>query len=126
MRRTQPAIPRDAAAFEGFRCRLARRPHSLSALPGWPPTAPSAAEADRVERQVHKSLAARLLSSRVGQVFSGVVTGASSKGTYVRVSDPAVEGKVVSGGSSLRVGDRTRVRLGSVDVAKGFIDFEVV
>jgi VacB/RNase II family 3'-5' exoribonuclease len=84
------------------------------------------AEADRVERQVHKSLAARLLASRVGQVFAGTVTGASTKGTFVRVSDPAVEGKIVSGAGSLKVGDRTRVRLSNVDVAKGFIDFAVV
>jgi VacB/RNase II family 3'-5' exoribonuclease len=85
-----------------------------------------AAEADRVERQVHKSLAARLLASRLGEIFAGVVTGASAKGTFVRVSQPAVEGKILSGAAGLGVGDRTRVRLTSVDVAKGFIDFEVV
>jgi exoribonuclease-2 len=84
------------------------------------------AAAEKVERRVNKSAAALLLSPRIGQTFEGIVTGASEKGTYVRAISPAVEGKVVHGGKGLLVGQRVRVRLRSVDVDKGFIDFEVV
>ena len=37
--------------------------------------------AEKVERQLRKSAAAQLLSSRIGQSFDSIVTGASSKGT---------------------------------------------
>jgi exoribonuclease R len=79
--------------------------------------------ANKVERQVRKSAAAAMLSSRVGDKFEGIVTGASSKGTWARVFDPPVEGKVVRGEEGLDVGDRLRVKLLSVDVERGFIDF---
>jgi VacB/RNase II family 3'-5' exoribonuclease len=80
-------------------------------------------DAEKVERRVHKSAAAMLLSSRIGQVFDGVVTGASDKGTWVRIFHPPVEGRVVHGQQGLDVGDRTRVRLVTADVDQGFIDF---
>jgi len=80
--------------------------------------------ASKVERQVRKSAAALLVASRIGQTFDALVTGASSKGTFVRVTAPAIEGKVVSGEKGLDVGDRVRVRLSRVDVDRGFIDFE--
>jgi exoribonuclease-2 len=79
--------------------------------------------ATKVERQVQKSAAALLLASRIGERFDGIVTGASDKGTWVRVMRPAVEGKVVQGASGLDVGDRVQVRLVHTDVAAGFIDF---
>ncbi|MDE3155633.1 MAG: RNB domain-containing ribonuclease [Acidobacteriota bacterium] len=79
--------------------------------------------ANRVERQVRKSAAALLLSSRVGERFDGIVTGASEKGTWVRIFHPPAEGKVVSGEEGLDVGDRVRVRLVDTDVERGFIDF---
>ena len=44
----------------------------------------------KVERQVRKSAAALVLASRVGERFDAVVTGASPKGTFVRVSDSDV------------------------------------
>jgi exoribonuclease-2 len=84
------------------------------------------AAAEKVERRVNKSAAALLLLPRIGQTFEGIVTGASEKGTYVRAFSPAVEGKVVHGGKGLLVGQRVRVRLRSVDIDKGFIDFEVI
>ncbi len=80
--------------------------------------------ANKVERQVRKSAAALLVSDRVGQRFDGIVTGASPKGTFVRVPSPPIEGKVVRGARGLDVGDRVRVRLAGVDVDRGFIDFE--
>ena len=82
--------------------------------------------AKKVERRVQKSAAALILSPRIGQQFDGIVTGASSKGTWVRISEPTAEGKVVRGFEGLDVGDRARVQLLHTDVAQGFIDFERV
>ena len=79
--------------------------------------------ADKVERRVRKSAAALLLEGRLGQRFDGVVTGASEKGTWVRVFAPPVEGKLVQGWEGLEVGDRVRVKLIGTDVERGFIDF---
>jgi exoribonuclease-2 len=80
-------------------------------------------EAKKVERLVRKAAAAFLLQSRIGDWFNGVVTGASEKGTWVRVFHPSVEGRLERGFHGLDVGDRVRVRLDSVDVGRGFIDF---
>ena len=79
--------------------------------------------AAKVERQVRKAAAALLLAGRVGERFRGVVTGASEKGTWVRIFRPNVEGRVVRGHRGLDVGDRVEVRLVSLDPARGFIDF---
>ena len=80
-------------------------------------------EADKVERQVRKSAAALLLESRIGEKFDAIVTGASQKGTWVRIFQPPVEGKLVKGFDGLDVGDRVRVQLIRTDVEQGFIDF---
>ena len=80
--------------------------------------------ANKVERQVRKAAAALIVESRVGETFHGFVTGASSKGTWVRVSSPPIEGKLIHGERGLDVGDRVRVRLTGVNVERGFIDFE--
>jgi VacB/RNase II family 3'-5' exoribonuclease len=79
--------------------------------------------AAKVERQVAKSAAAQLLSSRTGATFIGVVTGASDKGTWVRISRPTTEGRVVQGYQGLDVGDRVTVQLLRTDVDRGYIDF---
>ncbi len=79
--------------------------------------------AAKVERQVRKSAAAQLLSDRVGKTFDAIVTGASSKGTWVRVLKPPVEGKLVKGEAGAKVGDELRVELVGVNVERGFIDF---
>jgi VacB/RNase II family 3'-5' exoribonuclease len=79
--------------------------------------------AAKVERLVGKSAAASLLAPRIGAQFDGIVTGASNKGTWVRISSPATEGKVIKGSEGLDVGDRVRVALLHTDVARGFIDF---
>ncbi len=81
--------------------------------------------ANKVERQVAKSAAALLLRSRVGQVFEGLVTGAADKGTWVRLLAVPVEGRLVRGFRGVDVGDRVQVRLVSVDVEKGYIDFSL-
>jgi VacB/RNase II family 3'-5' exoribonuclease len=80
--------------------------------------------ANKVERQVRKSAVAMLVETRVGGRFDAVVTGASPKGTFVRVRVPPMEGMLVRGTHGLDVGDFVRVRLASVDVNRGFIDFE--
>ena len=72
---------------------------------------------------MRKSAAAMLLRERVGDRFDGVVTGASVKGTYVRIFHPPVEGRVMHGWDGLRVGARVRVKLIDVDVELGHIDF---
>jgi exoribonuclease-2 len=67
-----------------------------------------------------------LLQSRTGEQFDAIVTGASPKGTWVRVFQPPVEGKLVEGFEGAKVGDRLRVRLVRADVEQGFIDFRRV
>jgi VacB/RNase II family 3'-5' exoribonuclease len=79
--------------------------------------------ANKVERQVKKCAAAELLGSRIGNLFSALVTGSSEKGTWVRIKNPPVEGKLVRGNRRVNVGDHVRVRLLATNVEKGFIDF---
>lgn len=80
--------------------------------------------ARKVERLTRKQAAAALLAGRVGETFRAVVTGAQQNGTYVRVTAPPAEGRVVHGASGLDVGDAVSVRLVSVDPARGWVDFE--
>lgn len=79
--------------------------------------------AAKVERLVSKSAAALLLAPCVGEKFDAIVTGASDKGTWVRISSPSTEGKVVQGFAGMNVGDRVRVALLHTDATRGFIDF---
>jgi len=79
--------------------------------------------AAKVERQVQKSAAALLLASRIGEDFDAIVTGASAHGTWVRIIQPATEGRVVRGYQDVDVGDRIRVQLVEVNIERGFIDF---
>jgi exoribonuclease-2 len=48
--------------------------------------------ANKVERQVLKAAAAFLLHGRIGETWNALVTGASAKGTFVRITKPLVEG----------------------------------
>jgi exoribonuclease-2 len=80
--------------------------------------------ANKVERQVGKSAAALLLEARIGERFDAIVTGASAKGTWVRLLTVPVEGKVVDGFAGMDVGDRVRVQLINTNVEQGFIDFK--
>jgi len=79
--------------------------------------------AKKVERQVAKSGAALLLRPRIGERFDALVTGASAKGTWVRLLQPPIEGKLLRGFEGARVGDTLRVELCLVDVERGYIDF---
>ena len=80
----------------------------------------------KVERQVAKSAAAMVLESKLNQQFDAIVTGASAKGTWVRLMHPPIEGKLVSGFEGADVGHRIRVQLVQVDVDRGYIDFKKV
>ena len=82
--------------------------------------------ATKVERQLEKSAAALLLESRIGEQFDSIVTGASEKGTWVRLLSLPVEGKLVQGFDGVDVGDRLRVQLIETDVEQGYIDFKKV
>jgi VacB/RNase II family 3'-5' exoribonuclease len=79
--------------------------------------------ANKVERQTRKSAAAAMLATHIGTRYDGIVTGASAKGTWVRIFHPPVEGKVVRGAQGLDIGQRVHVKLIDTDVDKGFIDF---
>ena len=82
--------------------------------------------AAKVERQVEKSAAALLLESRIGERFDSIVTGASEKGTWVRLLSIPVEGKLVDGFEGLDVGEQVRVQLIDTNVEQGYIDFKKV
>ncbi len=82
--------------------------------------------AAKVERRVQKSAAALLLEHSIGEQFDGIVTGAADKGTWVRLIEMPVEGKLVRGFQGIDVGDRVRVQLIETDVDLGFIDFALV
>jgi exoribonuclease-2 len=80
-------------------------------------------DAQKIERLLRKAAAACLLSDRIGEEFDGIVTGASPKGTWARVFDPPVEGRIEHGAAGLDVGDRVRVKLVHTNPERGFIDF---
>ena len=83
-------------------------------------------DANKVERLVAKSAAAMLLSSRIGDQFDAMCTGAADKGTWVRIFHPPVEGRLLNGHEGVDVGDRVRVQLIHTDVEKGYIDFKKI
>jgi len=78
----------------------------------------------KVERLVEKSANAILMKHKIGQVFEAIITGASPKGTWIRLFHPNVEGKLVKGFNGLKVGQKLKARLAHINVELGFIDFE--
>ena len=72
---------------------------------------------------MRKVVAATFLERRVGEMFDAIITGVNQNGTDARLVHPPAEGRVMRGEHGLDVGDRVRVRLIDVNVAKGFIDF---
>ncbi len=80
----------------------------------------------KVERQVSKSAAALFLASRIGEQFGSIVTGAAAKGTWVRLFDLPIEGRLIQGSEGVDVGHRIRVELVHTDVERGYIDFKRV
>ena len=82
--------------------------------------------ARKVERTMRKVAAAVLLSSRIGDTFDGIVTGATPKGTFARLFRPPAEGRIVQGEHGLDVGDLVQVELLDTNPTRGFIDFASV
>jgi len=101
------ASPYDVAALTAIAVRCTERENA----------------ARKFERTMRKVGAALFLSRRIGAIFDGVITGVSSKGTFVRLIDPPAEGRIVDGEAGLDVGDRLRVRLVATEPTRGFIDF---
>ncbi len=78
--------------------------------------------ARKVERTMQKRIAAVALQPRIGETFTGVVTGVTPKGTFVRVTDPPAEGILIQP-VGVDVGDKLRVKLISADPRRGYLDF---
>jgi RNase II-type exonuclease C-terminal S1 domain len=57
-----------------------------------------------------------------GEQFDAIVTGASDKGTWVRLVQPSIEGRLVSGVEGLDVGRSLRVQMVDTDVERGYFD----
>jgi exoribonuclease-2 len=83
-------------------------------------------DANKVERLVTKSAAAMLLSSRIGDRFDAICTGAADKGTWVRIFRPPIEGRLLYGAEGVDVGQRLKVQLVRTDVERGYIDFKKI
>ena len=79
--------------------------------------------ARKVERTMGKRAAALALRHRLGQSFTGIVTGVTPKGVFVGVLNPPVEGRLLRGEQGVDVGDRIRVTLLHTDPQRGWIDF---
>src|ERR1700675_972811 len=77
----------------------------------------------KVEREMSKRIAAVAMRGRIGATFDAIVTGVTSRGTFVRVLQPHIEGLLAQGDQGLDVGDKLRVKLIRTDVQRGYIDF---
>lgn len=82
-------------------------------------------DAEKVERRLVKCAAAMVLAKEIGRQYKAMVTGKTERGTWVRLMEFPVEGKLIQGGGDLDVGDYLQVKLVHVDVLKGYIDFRL-
>ncbi len=80
----------------------------------------------KIERQVAIICRRYALAIADRRAVRRDVSGSSDKGTWVRIFQPPIEGKLVSGFEGINVGHRLRVQLISVDVDRGYIDFKPV
>ena len=80
----------------------------------------------KVERFMRKAIAAELLRPQIGDDFEAIVTGITTRGTFVRLLSPPAEGKLVRGEGVVDVGDKINVRLIATDTEKGFLDFALL
>jgi exoribonuclease-2 len=79
--------------------------------------------ARKVERKMRKTVAAGVMASHVGETFEAIVTGVTPKGTFARITNPPVDGRIVKGEDGLQVGEKVIVRLLKTEPERGFIDF---
>lgn len=79
--------------------------------------------ARKVEREMRKRIAAVVMRNRIGQTFTAIVTGVNEHGTFVRTTNPHVEGMLVRGQKGVDVGDKLQVTLVRTDPERGYIDF---
>ena len=125
----QPALhrPGHPAAAQGRAWRGGPLPTTATSSANSPPTAPS--------RRTRPTRSSARWASPPPRCSCGRAWGSSStawsparptKGTWVRLLQLPVEGRVVEGFRGLDVGDRVRVQLVDVDVERGFIDFRRV
>ena len=82
--------------------------------------------ARKVERLARKQAAAVMLGSRIGETFDGIITGATPRGTFVRLLRPPAEGLVLDPPPHIDVGDRVRAKLVATRADPGYIDFRIV
>lgn len=83
-------------------------------------------EAKKFERKMTKSVHAILMRDHIGEKFQALVTGTTEHSVFVRILYPPIEGKLILFNDKLDVGDRVTVKLVSIDVEKGFIDFKAL
>ncbi|HEY0426311.1 MAG TPA: RNB domain-containing ribonuclease [Pyrinomonadaceae bacterium] len=79
--------------------------------------------ARKVERQMRKTIAASVMATHIGEEFEAIVTGKTHGGTFARIIEPPVDGRIVEGEERLQVGEKVRVRLLATNAENGFIDF---
>lgn len=79
--------------------------------------------AKKVERQMRKTIAASVMAGRIGEEFEAIVTGTTPRGTFARIINPPVDGRIVKNEEELEVGEKVAVRLLAVEPERGFIDF---
>ena len=63
-----------------------------------------------------------MLSERIGEVFPAVVSGVNKHGTWARLLELPIEGKL---NREVKLGTKLQVRLSQVNIERGFIDFQV-
>jgi VacB/RNase II family 3'-5' exoribonuclease len=79
--------------------------------------------ARKVEREMGKRIAAVVMRNRIGQTFAAIVTGVNEHGSFVRTTNPHVEGMLIRGQKGVDVGDKINVTLVHTDPERGYIDF---
>jgi exoribonuclease-2 len=79
--------------------------------------------ARKVERRMRKTIAASVMATHLGETFEAIVTGINAGGTFARITNPPVDGRIVKGEEGLQVGEKVLVRLLKTEPERGFIDF---
>lgn len=102
--------------------------------------------ADEIERDTDKIKIAEYMSDKIGEEYEGVISGVTSFGVFVELEN-TVEGLVhisnmvddyyifdnekkelygQGGGKTFRIGDRVKIRVANVSIAKAEIDFVLI